>query len=66
MKGRVQRCLSWHPRDDDGVEEVRVARPDLLPGAVVEPLHLPNILGASPCASSCQVPLCPEQLSVLE
>lgn len=35
MKGRVQRCLSWHPRADDDVEEVRVARPDLLHGAVV-------------------------------
>lgn len=33
---------------DDDVEEVRVAKPDLLPGAVVDPLHLPNILGACP------------------
>lgn len=48
MKGRVQRCLSWHPRADDGIEEVRVTRPDLLPAAMVDPLHLPSILGACP------------------
>lgn len=48
MKAREQRCLFWHPRADDGVEEVRVTRPDLLPGAVVDPLHLPSILGAWP------------------